>query len=294
MRSRVAFVLILVTAGIAGDRPISEPPGGVVVETVLQGLAADRAGFQEGDVVLAWKRGESKGEIQSPFDIHAVDIEQSLLGSVAFEGFRGAEKHIWTLKWGLQTRPVLSEPVLSIYREGRELAGKRQLAEAAASFSLAAEKARRLQPAWLASWLLSQAGELLVESQRWKEADVAYQQALDFATETGPLIVSQLLEQRAEAFQRRQEWSSAEKYHLLALAKRRQLNPESLGVAESLMSLAENAWHREDLDKTEGYILQALAIREKLIPESLSVAWCVNDLGLIAWRKGDLAKAESY
>src|SRR5215471_17778246 len=131
----------------------SGPGEGVVVETVVKGLGADRAAFQEGDVILAWTRGESKGDIQSPFDVHAVDIEQALQGNVTFEGLRGPEKHIWTLgqdRWGLQTRPVLPEPVLSIYRESRELAGKHELAEAAARLSLAAEKARSLQPPWLA------------------------------------------------------------------------------------------------------------------------------------------------
>ena len=297
MRSRIAFVLILVTSGIAGDRPTSEPPGGVVVETVVKGLAADRGGFQEGDVIFTWMRGESKGDIQSPFDVTTVDIDQALLGDVTFEGLRGQEKHIWTLgqdKWGLETRPALPEPLLSAYRQGRELAAAHKLADAAGRWRAAAEKAQNLQPPWLASWFLSKAAEMLAEAQTWKEADAAYQQALDLAAETGPAIMSQLLEQRAKALQRRQEWSTAEKYHLLALTERRKLNPESLGVAEILMELALNTWQREDLERTEAYILQALAIREKLIPESLSVAWCVNDLGLIAWRKGDLAKAENY
>lgn len=297
MRFGVTLVLLIVTAAIAGDRPITEPREGVVVETAVKDLAADHAGLQEGDVILAWTRGESQGDIQSPFDVSAVDIEQALRGNVTFAGFRGGEKHTWTLgqdKWGLETRPALPEPVLSIYREGRELAATRKPAEAAARLRLAAEGGRSLQPSWLVSWLLAQSGGLLVEAQRWKEADVAWQQALDSAVDLGPSIRSQLLEKRAKALTKRQEWSAAEKYQLQALEERRKLNPESLAVAESLMDLAENMWHREQLDKTEAYILQALAIREKLIPESLSVAWCVNDLGLIAWRKGDLTKAESY
>lgn len=297
IRPRIAFVLVLATAGIAGDRPISEPREGAVVEAVAKGLAADRAGFQEGDVILSWTRGDSKGDVESPFDVSAVDIEQALHGNVTFAGFRGPEKHTWTLgpdKWGLETRPVLIEPILSIYQEGEELAKARKLAEAAGRWRLAAETARSLQPSLLAPWLLSRAGGLLAEAQLWKEADLAYKEALDLSQDKGAWIASQLLEQWAKAFERRHDWSAAERCHLQALEERRKLNPESLAVAESLMSLAENAWHREDMDKTEAYILQALAIREKLIPESLSVAWCFNDLGLIAWRKGDLAKAENY
>lgn len=295
--SRIALVLLFVVAGIAGSRPISEPREGVIVETVVKGFAADRAGFQEGDVILTWTRGDSKGDIRSPFDVSAVDIEQALRGDVTFGGYRGPEKHFWTLgpdKWGLETRPALPEPVLSIYREGRELARTHKLAEAAQRWRLAAEKAQNLQPPWLAAWLLSQAGGSLTEGKYWKEADVTYKEALRLAANAGPWIVSQLLEKQAKAFEKRQEWNAAEKYHIQALTERRKLNPESLGVAESLMSLAEDAWHREDLEKTESYILQALVIRDKLIPESLSVAWCLNDLGLIAERKGELAKAEDY
>src|SRR5262245_2113984 len=60
----------------AGGTSITGIDRGVVVEKVAPHGEAEKAGLQEGDILLAWSRGESKGEIQSPFDIMDLETEQ--------------------------------------------------------------------------------------------------------------------------------------------------------------------------------------------------------------------------
>src|SRR5262249_32295319 len=59
---------------------------GVVVEKIVPHGEAEKAGLQEGDILLAWSRGESRGEIQSPFDIMDIESEQGRLGGAKLEG----------------------------------------------------------------------------------------------------------------------------------------------------------------------------------------------------------------
>src|SRR5215472_3556229 len=120
------------TGGKSGDVPNPQIKRGVVVEKVVPHGEAEKAGLQEGDVLLTWSRGDSKGEIQSPFDIMDVETEQGRLGGVKLKGLRGTERQTWSLgpsSWGLMTRPNFSEPFLSSYLQGQELANRGEAAE---------------------------------------------------------------------------------------------------------------------------------------------------------------------
>ena len=59
---------------------------GIIVEEVTKGSEAEKAGLQEGDVLMRWIRGDAKGEIESPFDIAWIEIEQTQRGVVTLEG----------------------------------------------------------------------------------------------------------------------------------------------------------------------------------------------------------------
>src|SRR5689334_14122547 len=96
----------------AGATSISGIDRGIVVEKVVPHGEAEKAGLQEGDILLAWSGSESKGEVQSPFDIINIETEKGRLGEVKLEGLRSGKKQTWSLgpsSWGLTTRPNFSQ-----------------------------------------------------------------------------------------------------------------------------------------------------------------------------------------
>src|SRR5260370_20072167 len=98
---------------------------GVVIEKVVKNSDGERAGLKEEDILLRWSRGESKGEIESPFDVSLIQIEQASRGAVTLEGESGSEKTVWILgagDWCLRPRPNLPLHLLTLYREGQTLA----------------------------------------------------------------------------------------------------------------------------------------------------------------------------
>src|SRR5579859_7339675 len=118
----------------ASTKTPAEFERGVVIEAIKKNSEAEKAGLQEGDIVLHWARGNAQGEIESPFDLSWIEIEQEPRGVVTIEGLRGIDKKIWTLgpdTWGADARPNLSESLLSIYLEGQKLATAGKLQEAA-------------------------------------------------------------------------------------------------------------------------------------------------------------------
>jgi S1-C subfamily serine protease len=85
---------------------------GAIVEQVDQDSEGRRAGIREGDVLLAWARGNQSASIKSPFDLAIAEIEESPRGDVTIEGLRATTKLTWTLhpdRWGIRTRPIFSE-----------------------------------------------------------------------------------------------------------------------------------------------------------------------------------------
>src|SRR5436305_1068350 len=103
-------LFLLSTASIvgqAGPRP-QEPDvmvkPGIIIEKVDKNSEAEKSGIFPGDIILHWVRGDAHGEIESPFDLYEIEIEQGPRGAVTLEGLRGAERTIWTLgpdSWGL-------------------------------------------------------------------------------------------------------------------------------------------------------------------------------------------------
>src|SRR5260370_18867083 len=122
---RLRLVLLLTVYIVTTGRTWAQVEPGITVESVAKYFEAEKAGLQAGDVLLSWSRGDAKGEIKSPFDLSAIEIEQAPRGSVTFEGLRGAERETWVMgpdDWGIKARPDLPPDLLSIYLEGQELA----------------------------------------------------------------------------------------------------------------------------------------------------------------------------
>src|SRR5580765_320867 len=114
---------------------------GVVVEEVAKNSAAEKAGLQKDDVLLAWHRADATGNIESPFDVSNLTIEQGPRGVVSLKGSRGSEESIWILEpafWGLKTRPNLPQSLLLSYLENRKLTQSGKWTEAAEQWRTAA------------------------------------------------------------------------------------------------------------------------------------------------------------
>ena len=307
---------------------------GVVINAVKKSSEAERAGLQVGDVLQSWARGDAQGEIESPFDLPQIEIEQAPRRTVTLEGLRGTEKRVWALgpgSWGVHVRPNLPE---SLYIEEEKLIAAGKTQDAAQYWRSAALQTKESQPAWLAPWFLYHAAELLADARQWKEADTAYENAVEEGEKAGSAIRLQLLRAWAASFELRANWAgaercyqaaaedpksgskslvfsdtldglgraafhrgdlaAAERYYSRALEIQMQFAPNSLSLATTLNGLGSTMQYRGDLAKGEEYCSKGLAIREKLAPGSLDVAASLNNLGNLAFSRGDLGKAEDY
>src|SRR5260370_18979567 len=74
-RKRIRLALLLATCVVTG-RTWAQLKPGIVVESIAKYSEGEKAGVQEGDVLLSWSRGDTKGEIESPFDLSNIEIEQ--------------------------------------------------------------------------------------------------------------------------------------------------------------------------------------------------------------------------
>jgi CHAT domain-containing protein/Tfp pilus assembly protein PilF len=274
---------------------VAEVKPGVVVESIEKRSEAKKAGLEEGDIILRWSRGDSVGEVQSPFDLVEIQGEQAPRGTVKLEGVRGTGKQVWSLgpsEWGLAARPNFSGAFLAQYQEGEEVSKSGKTADALeASERWKTLASRCSRASWLPAWLLFHGAQLLQDAKQWKEADDTYRSAIQ-SSEASAVITAQLLRAWATTYRQRSDWADAEKYFRESIEKSQSTGEEKLAVATNLSALGTMSWQRQDLDKAEGYQRQALAIREKLAPDSLVVSYSLVNLGNALAKQGDLANAE--
>lgn len=283
------------TAAATAGSAVAELKLGVVVEAVARNSEGEKAGVREGDMILGWERGDSKGPIESPFDLSLIEIEQAPLGNVKIEGLRGNEKQVWVMgptDWGLTTRPNFDEGSLTSYREGEDLSLKSG-GDAVKRWKELAGWSSSIQCPWLPAWLLFKGAGLLSDAKQWNQADDLYQSAVESASTAGPAVEGQLLRAWAKAYQQRSDWAEAEKYFQQATAKMERAGGQ-LQIAANLSDLGKISRQRGNLDKAEQYHRQALEIQKKVAPTSLNVADSLNNLGRVAYDRGDLAGAQQY
>ncbi|HLQ51477.1 MAG TPA: tetratricopeptide repeat protein, partial [Terriglobales bacterium] len=265
-------------------------------------LAIQKAGLQKDDLLLHWKRGDLRGDFESPFDLYYVAREQAPRGQVSIEGFRGQQERVWVIGEmleGITGRPNLNEPVLSAYQTAKELAQQHKSAEAAESFRLAADMVQKSSTIWLRSWILFQAALMWADAGDWDKAKDTYQSALQAAAQANPAFRAGLLEEWAWKCWSKETWSQgalndAEAYHRQALEEWQSLGTETMTVANSLQTLGMLANYGGDLAAAEDYDRHALAIEERLAPESLCTAIGLGGMGSRSHARGDLVRAEGY
>ncbi|HLZ51295.1 MAG TPA: CHAT domain-containing tetratricopeptide repeat protein [Candidatus Acidoferrum sp.] len=273
---------------------------GVVVENVEVNFAGERAGLEAGDVLLGWRRGNEKGEIESPFDVAEIEIEQAPRGEVTLEGLRATEKRSWVFgqdTWGIKTRPNLRGTALADYLEGLQLAKAGKLTEAGArwrSAGLHAEDSHSSTPAWLGLWFRLRAADLLASGRNWKQADIFYQEAVTQKPGASPLVTAQLQRAWGFTYSQRNDWGNAERLYQEALGETEKPDSENLMMADTISRLGLIAIKKSDLQSAGVYLARALAIREKLAPSSLAVGDSLNNLGILAISQEDFARAEDF
>jgi CHAT domain-containing protein/Tfp pilus assembly protein PilF len=278
------------------DAASQEKNDGVVVDAVRKGFEAEKAGFKEGDVLLHWSRGDANGDLESPFDLPDIEIEQASRGNVSLEGLRDGVKQTWILGpsgWGLTVRPNLTGTFLTDYLEGQKLARAGKLQDAAERWR-AANKTSEDEPSWLSSWFLFHAAQTLANAKQWKEADSIYAKALESCAACKPEIKAELLEALADTFRQRRDWANAEKYYQQAANERQKSSTDSLLFADILCNLAVSIRNSDDLARPEKYFSQCLEIARKQAPDSIYVAKSLTGLGNLALNRGDLSEAEQY
>lgn len=270
---------------------------GIVIESLARNAEADRAGIQPGDILLSWTRRDSKGDIESPFDLLRIRFEQASRATVRIDGIRGINKRYWLIGpdfWGIAARPNLQGELLSIYLEGEAFAHAGKVKQAVECWRRAAVAARKSQIAWLGPWLLSHAAQSLYGIQQWDEWDDTYREALQEAAQADPGVRAELFRQWASGFSSRDDLVKAQKYYEEALREWRKLGDKSMVVSQTLLQLGLVGLAAGNLTKAEEYFRRSMAIAEELAPHGTQVVSNITNLGVVSSERGDLAGAESY
>jgi CHAT domain-containing protein/tetratricopeptide (TPR) repeat protein len=274
--------------------PSSGPSqSGVAIEKVNRDFEGDKAGLQKGDIVLRWSRGESQGELGSPFDLMAVEIEQAPRGTVLLHGLRGNQHKVWSLGqdyWGLQGRFSFAGAEILFYNEAQALATSGRLSEAAEKFRALAALPGTSHSPLRDTWLLFHLAQVEAEERSWSASDQTYRESVERAT-ASPGIQEQLMRAWAKTFEQRSSWEQAEANYRQAAELDRSTSND-FGRAMDIDGLARVARSRGEATKAEEYCRQALKIRQELAPGSLAVAMSLNSLGDLEEERGNLVQAE--
>ena len=269
---------------------------GLVVEEVSKDSQAEKAGVHTGDILLSWSRAGVQGEFGSPFDLVYAFFEEAPKGPVVISGIRGRAQRKWRLNadtWGISVRPNFSEPLLSMYLQGRSLLSAAKVPEATEQFRLVSLSAES-GPSWLAPWLFSNAAEVLGVTDEWNLSSDLYAQAIKDAGKTTPFVRAEIFRQRAAASARHQDVRSAMTYYGNVLLECRKLKHQTMLEASTLASQAVLELQQGDYEAAEGNLRRAMAIGEKLAPTSFYTVLVIANLAVLYQDQGHLDKAEEY
>lgn len=276
---------------------------GVVVETVAQASAPEKAGAREGDVFRAWTRPANppanpepaSGMLESPFDWNWMEIEQAPRGIVELRGERQGQPLVLQVPiglWEAQVRPVLLAEFEDLYRRGKELVDQEKVEEGVIWWQQVAERAGNRGDWRLGAWIWLRIGLAWDRTSGFKQAEAAYQTALqesrDALSRIGVLVAL------AKSYENRQRLEQAEAAYRSALELQEATWGESLLTARSLDRLGWISRLQGKPAMARQLLESALAIRERLAPGSLEISISFNGLGLVALDRGDLETAEKY
>jgi CHAT domain-containing protein/Tfp pilus assembly protein PilF len=306
-QARLASLLLLITLFAstpgAADKLQSKASAGVIVESVGKGSAAEKAGIQAGDMLISWDRAASPpanpvaahGQIESPFDLTYVEVEQAPRGGLSLAGKRGPKATTWTVgpgKWEIEARPNLPADIPQLYEEGKNLAEGKNMAQASQRWQAAADAAKHSGRMNTATWLLFRIAKLNGGAEDSEQADAAFESAVkNSEQDAAPAITARLLMAWGQAFQDRKLWDRAEEVYRRALGIREQREQESLEVAETVNALALAALNQKKIPEGEELARRNLAMCQKLAPESIPTVEAFGNLANFQFVRRDLTAA---
>jgi CHAT domain-containing protein len=273
-------------------------PPGIVVEKVVPGHEAAKAGIQPGDVLVSWEReanppanrAPASGLFRSPFDVLEVQIDQAPRARTVTLGLVREGKKISTpilqYPWQLETRPAFPARWLPRYEEGRSAIEKGDLANGTDVWKALATDLSAAKQHVDAAWLWMRVGMKMSEARQPDAAIAAIDQALLEARSLGrPDVEAQLWGHKVEVLRTANRHKDGQNAARQALSIRERLAPESLAVSYCLHELSSVM--QDEYPEYEAINQRALAIRQKLAPGSRHEAASLINLSNFANTHGD-------
>ena len=304
MKAALLPVLLLLVLAF-GAGPVSADGEGVVVDFLFPPSAVLEAGFEEGDVLVGWRRLPSppanpraaSGELLSPFEWMWVELEQAPRGPVELIGRRGNKllrKVVAAGDWGAEVRPVLSDEQLRLYWKGYDAVEGGLVAVGLKHWRALAQNAAARGDRRLAAWLELRRAQEWTAEEVWDEAEDAFQVALGHARD--PLTRSVLLQERCTAAVERWDLEAAMEFCGKALEIRRSvwgLGPAALATQLQLVEIERSREEPPTENEAPSPLLAYQEIlestREKA-PGSLLEFEILKSMGLLALRVGELER----
>ncbi len=270
---------------------------GLIVESVVKGRQADKLGIRPGDLLLRWRRGNSTGEFNSPFELAHVSVEEASQGLITVYGLRRKKKLVCFFdsdSWGLQARPNFLGAYLAGYQEATRLSTEGNPVQAAKRLNSLADSSRNSGVSWLSSWLASRAARVLFRARLWESSDMAFQRAIDSSQNDRPEVKIEMSRMWASTLQYRGNLERAKQQLQDSLLEAEKAGSQSMEVANSLLLLASVDLTQDDLDQAEEHLTRALAIAMQFAPSSFQAAAILEYFGVLYQDRSDLEKAEGY
>ena len=274
------------------------PPPGIVVEKVVPGHEAAKAGVQPGDVLVSWTReanppanpAPASGVFRSPFDVLEVQINEAPRAKTLTLGLLREGKTISTpiaqYPWQLETRPAFPAVWLSRYEEGRSAIEKGDLANGSGVWRALATDLSAAKRHIDAAWLWMRVGTKLSEGKQPDAAIAAIDQALaETRSLARPDIEAQFWGHKVEVLRTANRHKDGQNAARQALAIRERAAPESLAVGHCLHELSSVM--QDENPEYEAINQRALVIRRKLAPGSRHEAASLINLSNFANTHGD-------
>jgi CHAT domain-containing protein len=266
----------------------------VVVDSVTQGYAAERAGIHAGDVLVSAKIGSETRRFSSPFDVALAEIEEGGRAPVPMQIFRdGASLEVVlpVESWRVDVRPRVDSAALAAWTKGKEALASGDAEKAVKAWDeviLKLPKGRGLERAAL--W--ARAGQLLIEAQRWDESKGVFDAARK-ALPPRATTESALLGIMQSKYLRLMRQDGEEPARDALRIVKEQPRPSLLRYA-ALYQVGGGLLARKDLDAAEEIAREGHALALELAPQSLSLARSLHTLAAIAALRPDLDRAEQW
>jgi len=316
------LVFVLNMPRCSGPMDSSEPVFlGVEVTGVKTGSSAQRAGLKVGDVLFKWRFGTEpagEGNLQSPFQLRELEIEQAARGPLVLRGSRNNQARDWQLlpgKWGLEARPQLQAREEDVFWESLQdgddghhdaelframgeryslaaphtacwfylQAAKRDPDQALALRQSAFDIACRLEGSKLSTHILMASAD---------PQDLEQALTLHRATDPDSLWVAWLANELGKTKYRSGQWEQARTLWQEARMLWQKLAPDSYALATNLNNLGLLALEDGDLPMAHEYLQQALTYKRRCIPDSPGLLSTLANLGIVYKQEGNLAQAE--